>query len=177
MAKDTWCVPSWRHWQVKLITTTPRSEWLDGSKLLPCPSYDTSVHRSICNGLECNINQSLIPIFTNSKTTHHGSYPGSVLLDLVESINYVGFSQVNFYLLPTRLADEERLRSAVRDLVCNISAKTGDGRRVAWQFSHDRCPPKDFTFPFWYFISTNRERIARTAKLKKFNEDCDKFPT
>ena len=29
--------------------------------------------------------------FTKSKTTHHGCYPGSVLVDLVESSNYIGF--------------------------------------------------------------------------------------
>ena len=67
--------------------------------------------------------------FTNSKTIHHGCYPGSVLVDLVGSSNYIGFSPTHFYLLLTRLADEERLRSAFRDLVRNIRARADDGRR------------------------------------------------
>ena len=44
----------------------------------------------------------------------------------MSSSNYIGFAQVHFYLLPTRLDDEERLRSAVRDVVHNIKANAGD---------------------------------------------------
>ena len=103
-----------------------------------------------------------------------GSYPGSVLLDLVRSSNYIEFLQVHYYLSPTRLADEERLRSAVRDLIHTIRAKAGDARREAWPFSHDHSPQKDCTFPFWYFISHTRERLAKIAQMVKFNETGNK---
>ena len=124
------------------------------------------------------LNKATYLFFTNSKTIHHGYYPGSVLVDLVESSNYIAFLHVHFYLFPTRLADEERLRSAVRDLVRNIRAQAGDGWRVAWFFSHDHSPPKDYKFLFCYFISNNREtdenfqddrvkwRLRQSAHLK-----------
>ena len=115
--------------------------------------------------------------FTESKTTHQGCYPGSVLVDLEESSDYIGFSHIHFCLLPTSLAEEERLRSAVRDLVRNIRAKAGDGRGVAWFFFQDHSPPKDYKFPFCYFISNIGERLAKTPKMIEFNGDCEKAPT
>ena len=42
------------------------------------------------------LNKATYLFFTNSKTIHHGNYPGSVLLDLVNSGNYTGFPQVHF---------------------------------------------------------------------------------
>ena len=101
---------------------------------------------------------------TNSKTYHYGAYPGSVLLDLVEPSNYIGFSQAQLSLLPTRLADEERLQSAVRDFIRNIRARAGDGRKAAWSFTHDHSPPKDYIFPFSYSICNNHERLAKLPR-------------
>ena len=105
---------------------------------------------------------------TNSKTTYHSCYTGSVLLDLVTSSNFMVFSQVLFYLLPTRLADEVRPQSADRELVRYLRARAGDGRRATWSFSHDHSPPKDCTFPFRCFISNTRERLAKTVKRMQF---------
>ena len=45
-----------------------------------------------------------------------------------------------------------------------------------WQFSHDHSPPKDYIFPFCYFISNKRERLAKSAKMAEFNEDCANTP-
>ena len=62
-------------------------------------------------------------------------------------------------------------------MVCTIRAKAGDGKRAAWPTTHDHSPPKDCTFPFCFFISNTRVRIAELAQLVKFNDTCDKVPT
>ena len=36
--------------------------------------------------------------------------------------------------------------------------------------------PKDYTFPFCYFIGITRERLTLLAQLVKFDETCDKVP-
>ena len=125
---------------------------------LPCIGLFTMAGSAI-------LHKATYLFFTNSTTYYHGSYPGSVLTGSLQ------------LFIKIRLADEERLRSAVRDPVCTIKAKAGDGRRAAWTFSHDHSPPKDCTFPFCYFISNKRERLAKNAQLTKSNEACDYFTT
>ena len=157
IAKDAGLVRSWRYRLVKLRPTTPRSEWLDWNNWLPRPSYNTSVHRFIYNDWECNTAQSHIPFFSNFKTSTYEIYPRLVLFGLVILSNYIELSQVYYYLLPTK-----RLQSAVRDL-----AKTGDGRRAAWSFSHDLSPPQNCSFPFCYTISNTREQKVKHKQMEK----------
>ena len=99
-----------------------------------------------------------------------------MLLELVESSNYIGFDPSHFYLLPTRESDATRLHSAGRDLVRHVRARAGDGSRATWSFAHDHSPPKDFAFPFFYFFNSTKERTAQIDKIKQFDEDCDKRP-
>ena len=120
------------------------------------------------------LNKATYLFYSNSKTKHHGIYPGKVLVDLAESGNYIGFSQIHFYLLPSRLSDEQRLRSAVLDIVRNVRARAGDGKRPAWSFTHNHSPPQECIFPYSHFISNKREKIAKCAQMTKFNNDCKK---
>ena len=66
------------------------------------------------------------------------------------------------------MADEERLRSAVRDVVI---ARVGDGRKLEWVHTLDHSPPTDYKFPFCYFITNSREQLAKAANMTNFNED------
>ena len=84
--------------------------------------------------------------FTNSKTYHRGSYPGSVFMDLEGSSNNIGFSQAHYHILPKRLADKERLQSAVQGLVRNLRAKVSDDRKAARPFSRQQ-PTQGLYFP------------------------------
>ena len=88
-----------------------------------------------------------------------------MLIAIARSAYYIRFSMVHYYLLPTRLSDEDNLSHAIRDVVRIIRAKIGDDCSPAWPLSHRL----KSTFSYGYTINL----ILVLKQSIKFNGECD----
>ena len=95
-------------------------------------------------------------LWLSKHTDNSEVFPGSAMLALAQSANFIGLSDTHYFLLPTRLPDEGRLRSATCDAVRTISARAGGGRRPTWPLSPHFNPSLTHAFHFGYNINKGR---------------------